>query len=382
MPLGQCEAAKVFLGTPELVEKLLPYLDPETTFSLAQTHKLTREILQKRSIWRKLIRRGCHYDEEQDFYNHERDFYNYVPPHHTRTAQLKKLIKILQLFKSPEAHLFDLLELVCERFKTLRRLREYVGPQVLLSHPGHSDHHSVSLACFLLLEEVEGAFGTTLQRLESISGGSIGGLKGEVEELALLALSSRAARQHQGEAISVTLAGIEITNKRSAKAFYILMRARPQFVQPLRNVEVSGSIGVKGWEFLARALQTHQDAVEQITTTKRGLGEGMRADLKKIWDAVGLDGFCVELCCYTKTVWQDVRKWPDGAEDGWKTVEKILEMTEEEWAAQAERAGGVDEDAGGEYSEEEDHEEEVPEEDDSEREDFASELDGQDDLDD
>ena len=344
MPLGLCEAVKVVLGTTELVEKLLPYLDLETTFNLAQTHKLTREVLQKRSIWRKLIRRGCHYDEEQDFYNHERDFYNYVPPHHTKIAQLKKLVEILKLFKSPEAHLLDLLELVCERFKTLRRLREYVGPQVLLSHPGHSDHHSVSLACFLLLEEVEGAFGTTLQRLESISGGSIGGLKGEVEELALLALSSRVARQHQGEAISVTLAGMDITNKRSAKAFYILMRARPQFVQPLRSVEVSGSIGVKGWEFLARALQTHPDVVEQITTTKRVLGEGMRADLKKIWDTVGLDGFCVELCCYTKTVWQDVRKWPDGAEDGWKTVEKILQMTEEEWAAQAERAGGEDED--------------------------------------
>ena len=376
MPLGQCEAVKVVLGTTELVEKLLPYLDLETTFNLAQTHKLTREVLQKRSIWRKLIRRGCHYDEEQEFYNHERDFYNYVPPHHTKTAQLKKLIKVLQLFKSPEAHLLDLLELVCERFKTLRRLREFEGPQVLLSHPGHSDPHSVSIACFLLLEEIEGAFGTTLQRLESISGGSIGGLKGEVGELALLALSSRVARQHQGEAISVTLAGMDITNKRSAKAFYILMRARPQFVQPLRSVEVSGSIGVKGWEFLARALQTHPDAVEQITTTKRVLGEGMRADLKKIWDAVGLDGFCVELCCYTKTVWQDVRKWPDGAEDGWKTVEKILQMTEEEWAARAERAGGVDEGAGGEFSEAEDHGEEAPEEDDSEGEDFAKELDG------
>lgn len=46
---------------------------------------------------------------------------------------------------------------------------------------------------------------------------------------------------------------------------------------------------------------------------------------------------------------------------------------------QAERAEGVDEDAGGEYSE--DHGEEVPLEDDSEREDFASELDGQEDLD-
>ena len=97
MPLGQCEAVKVVLGTTELVEKLLP--DLETTFNLAQTHKLTREVLQKRSIWRKLIRRGCHYNEEQDFYNHERDFYNYIPPHLAKIVQLKKLVEILKLFK-------------------------------------------------------------------------------------------------------------------------------------------------------------------------------------------------------------------------------------------------------------------------------------------
>ena len=43
MPLGHCEAAKVFLGTPELVEKLLPFADLETTFHLAQTYRVTRE---------------------------------------------------------------------------------------------------------------------------------------------------------------------------------------------------------------------------------------------------------------------------------------------------------------------------------------------------
>ena len=50
MPLGHCEAAKVFLGTPELVGKLLPFIDLENTFHLAQTHQVTREILEKMSI--------------------------------------------------------------------------------------------------------------------------------------------------------------------------------------------------------------------------------------------------------------------------------------------------------------------------------------------
>ena len=45
MPLGHCEAAKVLLDTPELVEKPLPFIDLETTFHLAQTRRVTREIL-------------------------------------------------------------------------------------------------------------------------------------------------------------------------------------------------------------------------------------------------------------------------------------------------------------------------------------------------
>ena len=45
MPLGHCEAAKVLLDTPELVEKPLPFIDLETTFHLAQTHRVTRETL-------------------------------------------------------------------------------------------------------------------------------------------------------------------------------------------------------------------------------------------------------------------------------------------------------------------------------------------------
>ena len=49
MPLGKSEASKKFWRSPQLVEKLLPFLDLETTLNL--THKMTREILQKKYIW-------------------------------------------------------------------------------------------------------------------------------------------------------------------------------------------------------------------------------------------------------------------------------------------------------------------------------------------
>ena len=61
MPLGQSEASKKFWRSPELVEKLLPFLDLETTLNLARTHKMTRDILQKSYIWNKLVRRSCPY---------------------------------------------------------------------------------------------------------------------------------------------------------------------------------------------------------------------------------------------------------------------------------------------------------------------------------
>ena len=46
-----------FWETPELVEKLLPYLDLSATKLLAESHKLTRKILKKALNWNKLIQR-------------------------------------------------------------------------------------------------------------------------------------------------------------------------------------------------------------------------------------------------------------------------------------------------------------------------------------
>ena len=46
-----------FWETPELVEKLLPYLDLDSTKHLAESHKLTRKLLKKDLTWNKLVQR-------------------------------------------------------------------------------------------------------------------------------------------------------------------------------------------------------------------------------------------------------------------------------------------------------------------------------------
>ena len=48
-----------FWGIPEMVETLLPFLDVKSILHLAQCHQLTLNILQKRVVWQKLIRRVC-----------------------------------------------------------------------------------------------------------------------------------------------------------------------------------------------------------------------------------------------------------------------------------------------------------------------------------
>ena len=273
---------------------------------------------------------------------------------------MQGLVAILKLLKDPKALLPDLLDVICERFTQDDR---YLGhAPISVSCPCQSEHHLISLPGFLMLEEVEGAFGTTVQRLESINaGGFLGGEVGEpLGELSLLAVSSRVSRQaaEEQQVAELNLAGVAITSRKSAKAFFSLLQARPRFPGPLEELEVSGLIGGEGWEFVAKALQFQPQVVMQVTTSKMGLGEGRRPDIKDIWDAIGPDGFCIELCCYAKTVWQFARKYGEG---GWEKVEQILDMTEDEWVAQAEKPDEVEVEAG-DFEEGDGYEEEPTEE--------------------
>ena len=57
------DAEKIVLGTPELIEKLLSYLDLPSIKHLAEFHKVTRGILGNTFAWSKLIKRTFPEDE-------------------------------------------------------------------------------------------------------------------------------------------------------------------------------------------------------------------------------------------------------------------------------------------------------------------------------
>ena len=65
MSTSQEEAMKIFWLTPELVEKLVPFLDAKSLSSLAQASKFTAQVLQGDTVWSKLVLRCVLYTENR-----------------------------------------------------------------------------------------------------------------------------------------------------------------------------------------------------------------------------------------------------------------------------------------------------------------------------
>ena len=190
-------------------------------------------------------------------------------------------------------------------------------------HPGAS--HNISWSGFLLLEEVEGAFGTTEQILGSIYGETLRGAN-------LAALSSRISRQQQKVNL-IHIHNIEILNDRCVRAFETIMQVQPSLSRPI-GLWVVGHIGRGGWEVIAKVLRLQPDVVVKVVALKEDLGEARKDDIKDIWDSVGRGGFRIDLNedgdfheCVGKQNNQD---------KAWKRVEHILDITDDEWFAELE----------------------------------------------
>ena len=87
-------AAEDVWAMPELVEKILPFLDPESILSLARSEVMDRNILQGTHVWNMLIRRSYPFD---------------------RPGVLNALVQILKLMKDCTTARLDLLDLICMR---------------------------------------------------------------------------------------------------------------------------------------------------------------------------------------------------------------------------------------------------------------------------
>ena len=149
--MEQSKAEHKFLNLPELIERLISSLDPLSALRLLESHVIDKDILQKSlsgKAWNKLIRSSSYGEEAL-----------------LEVEDVKNLVKILKLMKveEPSKFLLPLLDLICES-----GLSQPYSSGVEVICPNHPEPHLVTPDAFLLLEEVEGAFGTAEQSIKSI----------------------------------------------------------------------------------------------------------------------------------------------------------------------------------------------------------------------
>ena len=295
---NQSEAERKFWETPELLETLFLWLDLEATFNLA--HVMDKESLQSgitSNVWNKRIR------------------YNWRP---VDQHAVKNLATILKFMEQPKDLLLDLLDVICEGARR-RRGQEVDWLQIVCPrHPAQP--HNVTLAGFLLLEEVESALGTTELRIQRVK-------FDDFLESTSSAISSRMTRQ-QNPVTSMIRARVIIETGEGAQAFHTLMSGQVENEGYTNVLIVKGFIGEEGWEVVARAMQLQPHLVDFICTSKPFLAEGKKEDIKKIWDTVGLRRFALCRTPPESDDWDFTVVKPD---DDWESLEKIMDMSQAEY---------------------------------------------------
>ena len=256
---------------PELVEKLLEYLDEISILSIVGVKLLTVEVLKtasgtskrfKPKPLGKLIRKALGFGQPQT-----------LEEERTKVQRISRTL--LAQLGSPQPLLQEFLDVICAEHKyvTGRLGHEYV---IRMSCPLHT-YHSVSAQGFILLEDCEGAIGSTEQRIRKIELSSRGyhyynpiwgGADHMIREALLLALVSRVTRQLVAvETLTWYSDTLEVDSKDQALVLNALLQ-RCDRVLNVQTVKVCGEIQMEGWEALAKALQKHPCHAEGIISRK------------------------------------------------------------------------------------------------------------------
>ena len=104
------ESQKLFWMSPELVESLMPFLDPTSITMVAKNHPLTRGVVQRGLNRSRLIKRN--WPPEQAL-NMQEPFANRK---NAAVKALEPIIEVLHLMGKPESQLLELLHIICRSF--------------------------------------------------------------------------------------------------------------------------------------------------------------------------------------------------------------------------------------------------------------------------
>ena len=310
----QEDAGTKFWRMPELVEKLLEYLDEISILSIVGVKLLTVEVLKtasgtskrfKPKPLGKLIRKALGFGQPQT-----------LEEERTKVQRISRTL--LAQLGSPQPLLQEFLDVICAEHKYRAGGLEHesvpekqlcdVAPEqavIRLTCPLHT-YHSVDHHGFILLEECEGAIGSTEQRIRKIEfSGYIWDIKntrdfmetkyfgdrrnfGDIKvfrDNLFLALVSRVTRQLVPvETLAWHSLNLKVNSKDQAVTLNALLQ-RCHRLKFVRTVHVGGELEREGWEALAEALQKHPCHVEVCSPKPRML-QARREDLRTIWETM------------------------------------------------------------------------------------------------
>ena len=232
--MDEGQAEEIFWNTPELVERLTMFLDPTSALCLAKAQVMKRKIFRESfssEVYTSLATqssfgRSWRVNELTD---KQRD-------------DVRALVEILKLVRPKQLRRFlhHLLDEICRRFPSQDWDDDW--DEVEVDCPCQEGTHKVSLKGFQLLEkEVEGVFGTTVQRLKSVD---MGGMLEHPRYLT--AVASRMSRQAKVVASVSVHEGLDIEDNKDIQLVSTLLQAQEVFL----TLKVHGSVGKWGWEAL------------------------------------------------------------------------------------------------------------------------------------
>ena len=281
-------AVKKFLQTPDLLEKLLPYLDADTTLSLAQSKIscLVKHLKNYPEVWIKMVQRTLPGDNKVEpalweYWNRVRESFE---GKRVKMQNLAGILKMVDDADSQVSHLRHLLDTIC-----VKSPPDDGRCYIQIGSTSHG-FHLVSPLGFLLLEEVEAALGSTLQNVSrvvlGIDSNAFDALS--ASEALMQALAARVVRQQQN-LTRMEMKWIEVRSKEDAEAFLTLMENCETVVcETGMQYNIRGNIEEGGWAAMARA--------SSMAPLRRGIASsemmqvGKREDLKAVGRAVVDDG--------------------------------------------------------------------------------------------
>ena len=237
--------------------------------------------------------------------------------------KVQRFVAILKPIEKPRVFQVSLFNTICARFPSKS---EWMGEIEVINRDENVPCHKVSIFGFLLLEEVEGALQTAEQSIVAMR---IFLLTGPL----LSAVGFRMARQLS----TVTSAGVyiaQIHDKKSAQGFHQLMQVPHDQIM---NLSVQGMIGTEGWELLAEAFKLQPEAVRLVVTSKEVLIGVGRVVIRDIWNSLGISDepfiFYIYKTAKTKVLSFNCVK-VSKSRNGWAKLERILNMSEEQFGAE------------------------------------------------